>query len=255
MKKIVLMLFVASWAFVQMSCSKDSTSSSTTTTPTVDNCLVSKITDQATTESTTITYDASKRMTSSLNDSMGKTFEYLLTWNDAFTGSIEVKSNGVTSTGGVFYVNTSGYPTRVSIGNNTQGYIVQHTYNADGTAKTTVITLNLDAQTSVVFTTNYEYSGGNLVKTTSTNSIEPANTEITEYTYYTDKVDNRAKSKSKNIFAFDEPGVGSKNLLKSKTTGTTTYNYTYSIADNKVTQEKETVDGTDVITKYTYNCN
>lgn len=255
MKKIVLMLFVASWAFVQMSCSKDSTSSTTSTTPTVDNCLVTKITDQATTESTTITYDANKRMISSLNDSMGKTMAYNLTWTDTTTGTIEVVSNGTATTGGIFYVNKSGYPTRVSLGIATNGYIVQNTYNSDGTAKTTEITLNLDAQTSYKFTTTYEYSGGNLVKTTTTNSVNPTASDITEFTYYTDKLDNRAKSKAKNIFNLDEPGIGSKNLVKTKVSGGVTTTYTYSIADNKVTQEKETKDGVDVITKYTYNCN
>jgi hypothetical protein len=256
MKKIVLMLFVASWAFVQMSCSKDSSNSNSTTTPTptVDNCLVTKVTDQATSESTTITYDANKRMLSQLNDSMGKTFAYNLTWTDAFTGTIEVKSNGTTTNGGTFYVNNSGYPTRVTIGNQTQGYIVQNTYNSDGTAKTTEITLNLNAQTSVSLTTNYEYSGGNLVKTTSTNTADPAAVDITEYTYYTDKLDNRAKSKAKNIFNLEEPGVGSKNLVKTKVTSSGTTTYTYSIAENRVTQEKETANGEDVISLFTYKC-
>ena len=254
MKKIVLMLFVASWAFVQMSCSKDSTSS-TTTTPTVDNCLVSKMTDPSTTESTTITYDASKRMISSLNDSMGKTMAYNFTWNDANTGTIEVQNNGTTTTGGTFYVNNSGYPTRVSLGTATNGYIIQNTYNTDGTAKTTVVTLNLDAQTSYTFTTNYEYTGGNLTKTTTTNSVN-ANSDITQFTYYTDKTDNRTKSTAKNILAIDEPGIGSKNLVKTKTTSNgDTYNYTYSIANNKVTQEKETLNGADVIKQFTYICN
>ncbi len=254
MKKIVLMLFVASWAFVQMSCSKDSTSSSTTTTPTVDNCLVTKVTDQATTESTTITYDANKRMLSQLNDSMGKTMAYNLTWTDANTGTIEVKSNGTTTTGGSFYVNNSGYPTRVTIGNSTQGYVVQNSYNADGTAKTTTITLTFDPQTIITLTTNYEYSGGNLVKTTSTNTADPAAVDITEFTYYADKLDNRAKSKAKNIFNLEEPGVGSKNLVKTKVTSAGTTSYTYSIADNKVTQEKETANGNDLISLYTYKC-
>ena len=255
MKKIVLMLFVASWAFVQMSCSKDSTSSSTTTTPTVDNCLVTKMMDPSTTESTTFTYDASKRMISSLNDSMGKTMTYNFNWTDANTGTIEVLSNGTYTTGGTFYVNNSGYPTLVTVGTATQGYKIQNQYNTDGTAKTTVITLNFDAQTSIVLTTGYEYSGGNLVKTTSTNSFDPANSEITEYTYFTDKVDNRAKSKAKSIIATEEPGVGSKNLVKTKVTNGNTTSYTYSIAENKVTQEKETQNGTDLITQYTYKCN
>jgi len=255
MKKIVLMLFVASWAFVQMSCSKDSTSSSTTTTPTVDNCLVTKMMDPSTTESTTFTYDASKRMISSLNDSMGKTMTYNFNWTGANTGTIEVLSNGTYTTGGTFYVNNSGYPTLVTVGTATQGYKIQNLYNTDGTAKTTLITLTLDAQTSYNFTTNYEYSGGNLIKTTTTNSIDPNASEVTDYTYFTDKVDNRAKSKAKSIIATEEPGVGSKNLVKTKVTNGNTTSYTYSIAENKVTQEKETQNGTDFITQYTYKCN
>ncbi len=237
MKK--LSLFAAILAMLIFSgCSE----TATTPTSTVKTCFVQKVL-YSDSSSYTYTYDASNRVSSNtfIQDTRVSKTDYN---NNGKT--VLATSNGMLVQ--TYYLNNKGFAD--SLLTDIQGFYLKeiNTYNSEG-LKINTVSKSKYMNTNMTDTTTYQYVNGNLSKEIFSDGNY---TLITDFEYYTDKINYSKKSNEAQDFTNDNV-----NLRKKATTNSgNVTNYAYEFdADGKVLKQITTFSGGDISSKtFTWIC-
>ncbi len=220
MKKIATFLLIV---ISLNSCKKEETKNTSTSGSDLTNCKITRYYDVN--NETKITYNSSGKV------SKIEEFEENVLTN-TFTYTYELgKASYVNSTGrekGEYILDSKGRATGSSItyyqGQDpttaTSGEFTYYKYNSDGNLIERK-TEYLSQSGTTTYTTTYLWTNGNLTKEIEVSSSNTTN--ITEYEYYTDKVNSLGATDA--ILEFT--GVQSKNLQKDGETGETIVSFTY----------------------------